>query len=290
MYTKEINVDKKYIISTDLDGTLLDHNTYKYHKAAPALEYCDDMQIPIIFNTSKTFSETEKLRKQLNNNHPFIIENGAAVYIPKEYFELPETSSVPRFDAGEYWVYKFGINRSEILSRLTTFAASHPYSYKGFKSTTTRDLSRDTGLTLEQASAAKERQFSEPVAWLDKKDKLNEFSQHLKLFGLNCIQGGRYSHVIGQTNKAKPVLFLKELYEQKHNTVQTLISLGDSPNDREMLECADIAVVIESPSHQDPILTTHPHLIRSRFQGPKGWNESMLNLLQSNKQKSAMPV
>lgn len=283
-------MDNKYIISTDLDGTLLDHNTYKFNKAAPALEYCDDMQIPIIFNTSKTFSETEKLRKQLNNNHPFIIENGAAVYIPKEYFELPEPTSVPRFDAGEYWVYKFGINRSEILSRLTTFAASHPYNYKGFKSTTSRDLSKDTGLTLEQAAAAKERQFSEPVAWLDNKEKLNEFSQHLNLFGLNCIQGGRYSHVIGQTNKAKPLLFLKELYEQKYNNSQILISLGDSPNDREMLECADIAVVIESPSHQDPVLNTHPHLIRSRFQGPMGWNESMLNLLQTNTDASAINV
>ncbi|WP_185962621.1 HAD-IIB family hydrolase [Thalassomonas sp. M1454] len=283
-------MDNKYIISTDLDGTLLDHNTYKYHKAAPALEYCDDMQIPIIFNTSKTFAETDKLRKQLNNNHPFIIENGAAVYIPKEYFDLPEQGSIPRFDAGEYWIYKFGINRSEILSRLTTLCASHPYKYKGFNSTSTRDLSRDTGLSLEQSAAAQERQFSEPVAWLDKKEKLSEFSKHLNLFGLNCIKGGRYSHVIGQTNKAKPLLFLKALYEQKHNVAQTLISLGDSPNDREMLECADIAVVIESPSHQDPVVSNHPHLIRSRFQGPLGWNESMLNILQVNQESSAVQV
>ncbi|MEW6998212.1 HAD-IIB family hydrolase [Colwelliaceae bacterium BS250] len=273
-------MDKQYIISTDLDGTLLDHNTYQFHKAAPALEFCDESAVPVIFNTSKTFSETEKLCKQLNNNHPFIIENGSALYIPKDYFDLPEQSSIPKYDAGAYWLFKFGLNKTQILSQLATFSANKKYQYAGFSTISTQELARKSGLTLEQAACARERQYSEPLEWLDTPEKLEEFRKQLELYALNCIKGGRYIHIIGQTNKAKPLLFLKELYKQKFSSLQTLIALGDSDNDKDMLDCADIAIVIESPAHQNPVIETHPHLIRSRYQGPSGWNDSIMSLLQ----------
>ena len=31
-----------------------------------------------------------------------------------------------------------------------------------------------------------------------------------------------------------------------------------------------------------PVIEKHPHLIRSRYQGPDGWNDSILTLLQEN--------
>ncbi|WP_169303010.1 HAD-IIB family hydrolase [Thalassotalea mangrovi] len=275
-------MEKDYIIATDLDGTLLDHHTYRFNKAMPALEYCDNAQVPIIFNTSKTFAETERLCKTLNNNHPFIIENGSALYVPKHYFARELEVNIPRFDAGAYWLYKFGLNRSEILSRLTTFKAQHTYQYWGFNSMSNRDLCRVTGLSLEQAASAQERQFSEPLLWQDKVEKLAAFVKHLQLFGLNVIKGGRFVHVLGQSNKAKPLTFLKEMYELNSDNQQTLIALGDSDNDKDMLNCADIAIVIASPVHENPIIEQHPHLIRSRYQGPDGWNDSILTLLQDN--------
>ena len=279
---KELLVETEYIISTDLDGTLLDHHTYRFHKAAPALEYCDDQNVPIVFNTSKTYSETEALCKRTNNNHPFIIENGSALYIPKGYFSKELDSNIERFDAGNYWLYKFGLNRSEILSRLITFSQTKSYKYHGFSTMNSRELTQLTSLSLEQALSAQERQFSEPLHWLDSDEHLADFKKHLQLFGLNVIKGGRFVHVLGQSNKAKPLRYLKELYKLNNNSQQTLIALGDSDNDKDMLSYADIAIVIESPAHNNPVLETHPHLIRSRYQGPSGWNDSILTLLQKN--------
>nr|WP_248289520.1 HAD-IIB family hydrolase [Thalassotalea sp. Y01] len=276
----DIIVDKHYIIATDLDGTLLDHSTYKFHKAVPALEYCQQQDVPIIFNTSKTFAETEHLCRVLDNSHPFIIENGSAMYIPKDYFAKELDSDIERFDAGAYWLYKFGLNRNEILSRLTRFAKTQRFQYQGFSTMTARELCRCTGLSLPKAAEAKERQFSEPLLWLDNSDNQALFAKHLKLLGLNVIKGGRFVHVLGQSDKAKPLEYLKRLYELNSGSEHTLIALGDSANDKAMLETADIAVVIESPAHQDPVIDIHPHLIRSRFQGPIGWNETVLDILQ----------
>ena len=76
----------KRIILTDLDGSLLDHDTYSFGPAnLPVM--LEKIGIPVIPVTSKTFSEVLKLKNELNNNHPFITENGSAIYIPKSYFK-----------------------------------------------------------------------------------------------------------------------------------------------------------------------------------------------------------
>jgi mannosyl-3-phosphoglycerate phosphatase len=42
------------VIFTDLDGTLLDHETYGWEEAKPALNLCKALQVPLILVSSKT--------------------------------------------------------------------------------------------------------------------------------------------------------------------------------------------------------------------------------------------
>jgi len=64
------------IFFTDLDGTLLDHDTYSFEKAHQALEILRKKNIPLVLCTSKTRTEIGFYRKILKNSHPFISENG----------------------------------------------------------------------------------------------------------------------------------------------------------------------------------------------------------------------
>ena len=77
------------VIYTDLDGSLLDHKTYSFAPAANFLERLENQAIPVIPVTSKTRAEVLSLRKSLNNRHPFVVENGAAICLPKQYFKYP---------------------------------------------------------------------------------------------------------------------------------------------------------------------------------------------------------
>jgi len=76
----------KLVIFTDLDGTLLGRETYSFEPAQPALQLIKHKGIPLILSSSKTRAEIELYRKKLENDHPFISENGGAVFIPKDYF------------------------------------------------------------------------------------------------------------------------------------------------------------------------------------------------------------
>jgi mannosyl-3-phosphoglycerate phosphatase len=76
----------KKIIFSDLDGTLLDHDTYSFEKEKDALHLLKDNDIPLVICSSKTRSEIEFWRKKLGNIQPFITENGGGIFVPRSYF------------------------------------------------------------------------------------------------------------------------------------------------------------------------------------------------------------
>ena len=69
-------------------------------------------QVPVILTTSKTGAEVISIREELNNCYPFIVENGAAIFIPHDYFlEKP----IDCLEIDDYWVYSFSQYRSHWL-------------------------------------------------------------------------------------------------------------------------------------------------------------------------------
>ena len=70
------------LVFSDLDGSLLDHHDYSFGAALPAIEALRQRGVPLILCSSKTRAEIEPLRARLDNRDPFIVENGAAVFIP----------------------------------------------------------------------------------------------------------------------------------------------------------------------------------------------------------------
>ena len=71
-----------FVVFTDLDGSLLDGETYSFESATQALKALRMRNIPLILVSSKTRAEMEPLRRRLNHRDPFIVENGAAVFVP----------------------------------------------------------------------------------------------------------------------------------------------------------------------------------------------------------------
>ena len=67
------------IVFTDLDGTLLDHETYDHSPAQPALAALAARDIPVIPVTSKTSDELRPLMADIGLAGGFIAENGAVI-------------------------------------------------------------------------------------------------------------------------------------------------------------------------------------------------------------------
>ena len=260
---------------SDLDGTLLDHDTYDWRAAAPALALLRTRQIPLVLVSSKTLSELQDYRQQLQLRHPVVAENGAAIDIPNGYFDESLGINAPT------------VGRQLLQQAYLGAKAELGLDACAFFELGTEGIMDATGLDADQALRANERLASEPILWRDSEGKLEKFSEAMREKGLQCVRGGRFVHLMPDTNKAEAMLSLVKAYG-KHwsgNNI-TSVALGDGPNDIRMLEAADIAVVIPGKHEHDMTLKENNRVLYPSAHGPDGWNEAMLSLLQSDEPES----
>lgn len=270
------NLSHPTLIFTDLDGSLLDHNNYSHQAADNTLNYLSQNMIPVIACSSKTQAEIEQLRDDLNNSHPFIIENGAAVYIPKGYFDTQPNDTI---EQGTYWVKQFVQPYQYWLDKLESVHHKFSHLYQGFHEMSTEQIAQVTDLPLEQASLAAQRQHGEPVMWLGDEQQKQSFILQLKAQGVNVLQGGRFIHICGDADKGKALLWLTSIYEKMKGQAFTTIAIGDSHNDCQMLDIADHALVIRSPVHGIPPLNRVSNITISDKTGPEGWAQGVHSIL-----------
>lgn len=262
-----MTIPRPLIVVTDLDGTLLDHDTYEYALAEPAIHYLKQLNIPLVFNSSKTAAEIICLSEEMNNVHPFIVENGAGIYVPS--FDIEN----------DYEIISFGKKRAEVLSILKSLRDKFDLSYIGFNDMSEEELMRQTGLTQEQTRKAQQRDYTEPLKWLGD-DRLWElFCTEIERAGLTAVRGGRFTSISGKVNKGQAMQWLRHYYAERLKAKPILIALGDSENDREMLQNADYPVLVRSDAHALPRINAN-NLIVTNEPGPLGWNDSIINLLK----------
>jgi mannosyl-3-phosphoglycerate phosphatase len=248
----------RYIVVTDLDGTLLDHQTYKFTAAQKAIASLQQQEIPLILNSSKTQAEIQAIRNKLDNREPFICENGGILC----------------FDGD---IQYLGTPRHEFLNILRSLKQQLKLNYQSFADATVEDVCQWTQLSASDAEKAMSREATEPLLWQDTEVALDNFRQELAKIELQCVRGGRFHHVMGIFNKASCFPYLKQYYSQRCHEEIKIIALGDSQNDLPMLERADIAVVI--PSHKGKLLQLdRDSIIYASQPGPDGWQES-INLI-----------
>jgi len=274
------------LVFTDLDGTLLDHHSYSWEPARPTLERLRRGGAPVIINSSKTAAEIEHLRKDLGNRHPFITENGSAICIPTGYFETSAQPGDLATDA--YEIQSFGPNRSDLLDLLHDLRNEAGFHFRGFADMEPAEVADLTGLSMEGANLARQRLASEPIVWEGSDEALQQFRHKLESANLRLLKGGRFFHVMGPVDKAEALLWLTRQYRATWSQRGWMtVALGDSPNDRAMLEVAEIAVVIPAASGHPLDLSRKKNLYLPEEPGPCGWQDAMNRILDRESAKGA---
>jgi mannosyl-3-phosphoglycerate phosphatase len=261
------------IIFTDLDGTLLHPRTYSFDEARPALELIRQRDIPLVLCSSKTRAEIEVYRRRLENDHPFISENGGGVFIPEGYF--------PSFADGErqdgYRLIRFGSPYQELRTALTDLRERLSIKVKGFGDMSVQEIALISGLSESEAALSKMRDFDEPFIFEESGAREDAFLQAIESRGYRWTRG-RFYHITGECDKGRAVTFLKGLYEQKYGPIRT-IGIGDSFNDLPLLRVVDLPALVrkEEGNYEEGI--SLPNLIRTDGIGPAGWNRMIMRLL-----------
>jgi mannosyl-3-phosphoglycerate phosphatase len=266
----------RLLVFTDLDGSLLDHHSYSYLDALPQLHRLERLAVPVIPATSKTRAEVEQLRAELGNTEPFIVENGAAVFIPVGYFASRPADTLER---GGYWVREMSPPRAEWLALLAELRGEFADEYDYFFRAGISGITRMTNLPASRAAQANQREYSEPVRFYGRPERREAFIAALEARGARVLQGGRFLSVAGECDKGAALAWLRGIYAQEAGRPCSDLAVGDSGNDCAMLEVAKTALVVRSPVHDYPALSRASGVIYSAQYGPAGWAEGVAHWL-----------
>ncbi len=261
----------KKIVYTDLDGTILDHDTYSYKESKESLEILKKINVPVVFCTSKTRFEIEKYREKLGNIHPFISENGGGIFIPKDYFSF-------NFEYDEiidnYKTIILGETIDHLIKVLNVLKKK--YGIRSFIDMNLKDIAKNSNFTIDDAALAKKREFEIPFQ-LKNKEKEKEVLEEIKSYGLNCMVGGRYYHLAGKNSKGRSVKILDELYKKEFKKIFTY-GFGDSANDFSMLDSVDEGYLVKK---KDKTYSSEKYR-KAPDIGPKGFSKSIKKLFSKN--------
>lgn len=270
----------KLIIFTDLDGTLLDRQTYSFEPAEPALRIIRQKGIPLILSSSKTRAEIEFYRRKLENSDPFISENGGAVFIPKDYFSF----KFP-YDRETDWFFalELGIFYPRVIEILESIKKETGILIKGFSDMTEKEISSLCRLDIKEAELAKKREYDEPFIIEGGEKEVELVKEKIKEKGLNYVWGGRFHHILGKNDKGKAIEILKELYANQFFSIFT-VGIGNSLNDLPLLRAMDHPIFLKEKrifTLKIPLQTKNLMIMDGT--GPQVWNDAILQAVNNLK-------
>ena len=255
----------KWLIFTDLDGTLLDRR-YDLEAAADVMDSLHQDACLCVPASSKTQAEMAELNNFRKFPSPYIFENGGGLSWPSA--TAPEIIGRPA---------------EEISDLLDYIRDEHLFNFRLFRDISVVEIAGRTGLTEAGARKAKVRQTSMPIIWMDTQESLERFREILSFIGLKVVNGGLFQTVLDKRcSKAAAMLGIAEQFN-RGECHPKLVACGDAENDLDMMSLADTAVLFPNKAGQY-IPFDHPNLHLAPKAGHEPWLQSLQQVLalQSN--------
>ena len=248
----------KTLIFTDLDGSLLDRDTFKFDEIKDYLKKLLSKGIFIIPNTSKTEKEILEFNNELGSNLPYISENGAAINgLDLLNSNLPKELILSRDKNNLINIFKKSVpenlqNKCKWLSEMNKKKQSLIF-----------------GLEDERLKMALDRKYTIPFIFEGNKNEKNKLFKIVKNKGLALQEGGRVINLTDKVNKAKALQVFVRFFKKNNKEVKT-IAVGDNYNDFDMLKTSDFPCLVFNDKFtldEIPI----KNLIITNKPSPEGW-------------------
>ncbi len=242
------------VVFTDLDGTLLDHDSYAFDAAQPALALLAAHHIPVVPVTSKTLAELTPLMQAMQLSGAAIAENGAVI---------------KRADGG----IDCAMDIEHAHAALRALPSELREGVYCFSDMGVAEIAALTGLTQDAAALAAKRDATEPFLWRGADDAPPPaLAAHFLAHGLELTRGGRFFHIVPPRDKAAAMGALLADYDAPPQSW----ALGDGPNDVAMLLAANRGALIANPHVDTKALLPDGHtLYLSKATGPSGWRDAI---------------
>ncbi len=258
----------KGIFFTDIDGTLIDHNTYSFDESVEGVNLLKERGIPLVPVSSKTFDEISALMEELSLSSPFVFENGCGIAYP---------------DGSGYRIEISGSGIEPLRDVVPLIE-----EYTGLKVIPLANLSAEdiciyTGLSVERSLLSLKRKGSLPFI-LDGRnlltdEEINNLKDTVASHGAVLTKGGRFNHLLpAGAGKGEAVRRIIEFYNAGDESTLTGAA-GDSINDLSMVRAVDRGYLVRR--HDGSLINGGAGLHVTSGIGPQGFTEAVKDYLNN---------
>ena len=249
------------LIFTDLDGTLLNRNTFNFDSIKTFLDELKNKNIIIIPNSSKTEDEIIEFNNEANFKFPFISENGSIIHnLNFLSDEFPNKIILAKNVYEIQNIFDKNINQ-DLRSKC-----------KVISSLTTSEQIQIFGLPENKLKNVFKRTCTIPIKFVGNNEEKLLLKNMLLEIGLDLKDGGRVLNLGDRINKADAMKKIIIMLQQKFKSKPKTIAVGDNHNDLEMLKNSDIPCLVKNNKFINKDLQIK-NLIISKQTAPEGWVE-----------------
>ena len=255
------------LIFTDLDGTLLNRDNFKFESTKPFLKELKKKDIIIIPNSSKTEDEIIEFNNEADFKYPFVSENGSIIHnLNFLNHEFPDKIMLARHTHEIQNIFDKNINQ-DLKSKC-----------KVISSLTMSEQTQIFGLPENKLKQVFKRSCTIPIIFEGNNEEKLSLKKLLLKNGLDYMEGGRVLNLGDRINKADAMKKITQMLENKFRCKPKTIAVGDNHNDLEMLQNSDIPCLVKNDKFLKKNLQIK-NLIISKQAAPEGWVEIVLSLI-----------
>ena len=246
------------VIFTDLDGSLLHRDTFKFDSIKDYIKSLVNSGITIIPNSSKTEVEIEKFNEELGIELPFISENGSLIqglnlinrnFPNKIILSRQKEELIKIFDNK---VPEKIRNKCFRISKMDKKKQEKIFGQKG-----------------DQLKDALDRNYTSPFVFNGEKTEKNELLKVLNSNSLTLQEGGRVTNLCDNVNKIKSMNRVIKIIKKTEEKIKT-IAVGDNYNDLDMIKNSDVPCLVFNDQFKLDQINID-NLIFSNKPSPEGW-------------------
>ena len=248
----------KVAIFTDLDGSLLHRDTFKFDLIKDYIVSLVDRGIIIIPNSSKTEKEIEKFNEELGVKLPYISENGSSI----QGLNLINTNFPDKIVLSREKEELIKIFNDKVPEQLKNKCIQISKISK-------KEQEIIFGQKDDKLKNALNRKYTLPFLFKGDKNEQNKLSKILRSNSLTLQEGGRVINLCDNINKVKSMNKVIKILKKTEDNIKS-IAVGDNYNDLDMLKSCDVPCLVFNDKFKLDQINID-NLIFSNMPSPEGW-------------------
>ena len=193
-------------------------------------------QIPCVWMSGWTRAQLDEPRRRLEQNDPYIGENGCGVYLPEDYFHLKGSHTIR---LGRYTCIPVAKPQPAAAEALEELSSDLDVAVVPLRKLSQRELSQNTGLPEKEAELIRLRDFDELFFFAGASETdIERFRTEANRRGLALQNAGQFWSLSCGANLAKCVRELGGLYDRalRSHALRTGLRVLPSDENKQPLE------------------------------------------------------